>query len=108
MKVVRMILALVVSAGLVLAPVQAANAMRMMPMASMVDTAAAHLDQDCACCAIAAKCPMVVCATHYVQFAPVSYATFGAALLGHATLRGFVPLLHDGLNWQPPTPPPRV
>jgi len=108
MNLAQFILALFVSAGLILAPVQAANAMRMMPMASMVDTAAAPTDQDCACCAVAARCPMVVCATHCVQFAPTSDATFGAALLGHATLRGIVRSLHDGLNWQPPTPPPRA
>jgi hypothetical protein len=108
MKLVRMILAVFVSAGLIVAPVQAANAMRMMPMASMVDTAAPPADQDCACCNIASRCLMVVCATYCVQFAPASDATFCMALLGHSTLRGFVPSLHNGLIWQPPTPPPRA
>lgn len=108
MNLVRTILAIFISAGLTLAPVQAANAMRMMSMASMEDAAAQPGDEDCSCCSVAARCPMVMCATHCVQFAPASGTTFGIAVLGHATLRGFVPSLHDGLNWQPPTPPPRA
>lgn len=111
MKLVRTILAVFISAGLALAPVQAANAMRMAPVAPMEDAAdagAPPANQDCFCCSIAVRCPMVVCATHCVQLAPTSDLAFRAALLGHATLRGFVPSLHDGLNWQPPTPPPRV
>mgnify|MGYP000860318578 CR=1 FL=1 len=108
MRLVRTILAIFISAGMALAPVQAANAMRMMSMASMVDSAEQPADEDCSCCNVAARCPMVVCATHCVQYAPSSGATFGVTVLGHATLRGFVPSLHDGLNWQPPTPPPRA
>lgn len=110
MKFVRTILAIFISAGLALAPVQAAYAMRMVPMASMEDAADATstASQDCPCCNIAVRCPMNMCATHCVQLAPASDFAFGAALVGHATLRGFVPSLHDGLNWQPPTPPPRA
>lgn len=111
MKIVRTILAIFISVGLTLAPVQAANAMRMVPMASMDGTADASTrpaGQDCHCCNIAVRCPMNVCATHCVQLAPASDFAFGATLVGHATLRGFVPPLHDGLNWQPPTPPPRA
>lgn len=110
MKLVRTILAVFISAGLVLAPVQAANAMRMAPVAPMEDAADASappVNQDCACCNIAVRCPMNMCATHCVQLAPSSETTFDLASLGHVTLYGFVPSLHDGLNWQPPTPPPR-
>ncbi len=110
MKYVRTILAIFISVGLALAPVQGANAMRMAPVASMDGTtdAGAPPNQDCPCCHIAVPCPMVVCATHCVQLAPASDFAFGVALVGHADLRGFVPSLHDGLNWQPPTPPPRA
>jgi hypothetical protein len=108
MRLVRIFLAIFISAGLALAPVQAANAMRMMPSAPMDNTAAPPASQDCHCCNIVVRCPMNVCATHCVQLAPASDLAFGAALVGHATLSGFVPSQHDGLNWQPPTPPPRV
>jgi hypothetical protein len=110
MKLFRTILAVFISAGLALAPVQAANAMGMAPMASMDGTAdaSAPANQDCSCCNIAARCPMVVCATHCVQFAPAFDFAFSVWLAGHATLRAFVPPMHDGLNWQPPTPPPRA
>ncbi len=109
MKLVRTILVIFISAGLALAPVQAANAMRMAPMASIDDAADAGqpTNQDCSCCKFADRCPMNVCATHCVQLAPSSETTFDLASLGHVTLYGFVPSLHDGLNWQPPTPPPR-
>lgn len=111
MKLVRTILAVFISAGLALAPVQGANAMRMTPVAAMDGTADAGAppeNQDCACCNTAVRCPMNVCATHCVQLAPTSDLALRAALLGHATLRDFVPPMHDGLNWQPPTPPPRA
>ncbi len=110
MRLVRIILAIFISAGLALAPVQAANAMRMAPMASIDDAADAGqpTNQDCSCCKFADRCPMNVCATHCVQLAPAFVFAFSLALTGHASLRGFVPTLHDGLNWQPPTPPPRA
>lgn len=111
MKLVRQMFAVFISAGLVLAPVQAAIAMRMIPMASTVDTVDATtppVNPDCSCCTIAARCPMTVCATHCVQFAPASDAAFRVGRIGHATMRGFVPSMHHGLNWQPPTPPPRA
>lgn len=109
MKIVRTILAIFISAGLILAPLQAANAMRMAPILSMDDTASAPpANQECPCCNIAVRCPMNVCTTHCVQFAPASDWAFSVALTGHASLRGFLPSLHDGLNWQPPTPPPRA
>lgn len=110
MTFVRTILAIFISAGLALAPVQAANAMRMAPMASMEDAADGALpaSQDCSCCNTAVRCPMNVCATHCVQLAPASDFAFSRRLVGHAALRAFVPSLHDGLNWQPPTPPPRA
>lgn len=111
MQLVRTILAIFISAGLALAPVQGANAMHMAPFAAMDGTANAEApppDQDCSCCNVAFPCPMNVCATHCVQLAPAFDFAFGAGLVDHAALRGFVPALHDGLNWQPPTPPPRV
>jgi hypothetical protein len=108
MRLVRIILAIFISIGLALAPVQAANSMRMTPSAPMGDTAASAIGQDCPCCNVTVRCPMNVCATHCLQLAPASDLAFGAALVGHATLRGFVPSLNGGLNWQPPTPPPRV
>jgi len=109
MKLVRTILAIFISAGLALAPVQAAYAMRMVPMASMEIAADATplTDQECFCCDVNVRCPVNMCATHCVQPAPVSDFTFGMALTRYA-LRGCVPYLHDGLNWQPPTPPPRA
>lgn len=109
MKIVRLMLAVFISAGLVLAPVQGANAMRMAPFAVMEGTAdaGAPANQDCSCCNVAVRCPMNVCATHCVQLAPAFDFAFGT-LARHATLRGFVPSLHDGLNWEPPTPPPRA
>jgi hypothetical protein len=111
MKLVRQMFAVFISAGLVLAPVQTAIAMRMIPMASTVGTIDATTppaNPDCSCCTIAVRCPMMVCATHCVQIAPTSDAAFRLAVAGYGALRGFAPSLHDGLNWQPPTPPPRV
>lgn len=111
MTLIRTVLAIFISAGLALAPVQAAFAMRMVPMASMGDAAngAPPSSQDCSCCDTALRCPMIVCSTRCVQWAPASDFPFGVAPAVHASLRGYyVPSLHNGLNWQPPTPPPRA
>lgn len=108
MKIVRLMLAIFISAGLVLAPVQAAKAMRMMPMATMVDMAAPPADQDCSCCDIAARCPMASCTMHCVQFGPASERAVPISLIGHIAFSGRIADVHHGLGWRPPTPPPRA
>jgi hypothetical protein len=107
MKFVRTILVIFLCAGLALAPNQAASAMRTAPMLPTHDAAAyaSAPHQACSCCDVAVRCTMRACATRCVQLAPALDFAISVALAGHAHLRAFVLLMHEGLNWQPPTPP---
>lgn len=110
MKILRLILAVFISAGLTLGPVQTAYAMRMSPAAAMngATDAGAPMDHDCSCCNSAARCPMASCAMQCVRIGPTASYTVLVALIGHAVFSGFVPSMRLGLVWRPPTPPPRV
>ena len=111
MSIIRLILATLVSIGLVLSPVAAANTMAAMP-AALLDAGGpattSSMDKACPCCDSVAKCTMAICTMSCVQFGPASDAVFPVALIGHAALSGIVPLMHYGVGWPPPTPPPRV
>ena len=113
MPVVRFILATLVSIGLVLSPVAAANAMAAMP-ASLMDmggggqATSPSTDKPCPCCDNAGKCVAAMCSMSCSLIGFASDVSFPAALVGHAALSGIVPPMHSGLGWRPPTPPPRV
>jgi hypothetical protein len=74
MKLVRTILAVFISAGLALAPVQAAYGMRMVPMTSMENAADATplTDQECFCCDVNVRCPVNMCAACNRPRLPIS------------------------------------
>jgi hypothetical protein len=71
MKLVRTILAVFISAGLALAPVQAAYGMRMVPMTSMENAADATplTDQECFCCDVNVRCPVNPVPREHVRYA---------------------------------------
>lgn len=118
MAKLRIILGLLVSIGLTLAPLQAtamsfrelpaalAEAAAMAPVDASV-TARASPAQDCPCCNLPARCPIARCAVHCVQFAPTTAAPDYNALVGHPAFAGLGCPLPEGLSWQPPPPPPR-
>ena len=111
MPIIRLILATLISIGLVLSPVAAANAMTSAPATVMDDAGQAttsSADKACPCCDMTGKCVAAICTMSCLQIGPASDLSFPVALAGHAALGGIVPLMHQGLGWQPPTPPPRV
>ncbi len=110
MPIIRLLLATLVSVGLVLSPVAAANAMAAMPPAPMDGghhaTTPSTPDKPCPCCDLTSKCIAAICTTACVQLGapdPIFYV----ALVGHTVLTGMVLPMPQGLGWQPPTPPPR-
>lgn len=113
MRILRSVLAGLVSVGLVLTPIAVTNAIGSM-QSVMADDAArtanstARTGKSCPCCDIAGKCFAAICTMSCVQFGPASDLGFPAAPVGHAALRGIVPTAHQGLTQHPPTPPPRV
>ena len=111
MAVLRQTLAILLSIGLVLAPVAAANAAFAMQTALADEARGAaptSMDDDCQCCDLTGKCAAAFCSTACVQFGPTSDAAYEVALIGHAALSEIAPHTLDGLAWRPPTPPPRV
>lgn len=111
MAVLRQTLVVLLSIGLVLAPVTAANATVAMhtALADQVSGAApSPMDDDCQCCDLTGKCAAAFCSTACVQLGPASDTAYAVALIGHAALSGIAPLSLHGLAWRPPTPPPRV
>lgn len=111
MALLRKMVAVLLSIGLVLAPVAVANAAVAMQTAhaDQVSGAAPHsMDDDCDCCDLAGKCAAAFCSTSCLQLGPTSDAVYEVILIGHAPLRGIVPLRLHGVAWRPPTPPPRV
>ena len=110
MPIIRLLIATVVSIGLVLSPVAAANAMAAMPATAMdgggSGTMSSSPDKPCPCCDMASKCVAATCATTCAQLAAPD-PVFQVALVGHVVLTAMVPPMHPGLGWQPPTPPPR-
>ena len=111
MSIIRPMIAIFVSVGLVLSPIAAANATVAMP-AALADQASgaapSPMDDDCQCCDLTGKCVAAFCSTACVQLGPTSDAAYEVALIGHAALSGIAPLSLHGLAWGPPTPPPRV
>lgn len=110
MRVIKLILATLLSIGLVLSPVATANAMASASaglMASSEQATGPSHDKRCPCCDLAAKCIAAVCVTSCVQLAPAE-SLFVIELVGHAVLGGTTPSISDGLNQQPPVPPPRA
>lgn len=111
MSTIRIMLCMLVSFGLVLAPVQAVVQMPDAPHMSMVgatEIAGVSTDQGCACCELALQCSMPTCAMHCVQLAPAPIGADRFAAIGHAPFAGRSPGLNAGIGWQPPAPPPRV
>lgn len=113
MRGLWLILAIVISVGLALAPVQAAKCLRMAPMATMDDTTmddaagmATPGAQKCPCCDTAAQCPMAGCPAQCLPMAPTM--VFLLVPSGHLALDGYEPSATEGLDQQPPTPPPRA
>jgi hypothetical protein len=113
MRIVRSILAGLVSIGLVLAPIAGANAMGSMPSA-MTDDAArspnstSSTKQSCPCCDVGKCIAVVMCTMGCVPFGSPSDLNLRTGPIGHAALRGIVSALHQGRTQHPPTPPPRV
>lgn len=110
LQILRSILAILLSVGLSLAPMQVASTMPMTSTAhlgNVVSKAPSSMDHPCPCCDFANKCQMVGCTAHCAQVAPALVATLVVPPGGHVPLGGFMSLMHDGLIWQPPTPPPR-
>lgn len=107
----RLLVATLVSIGLVLSPVAAANTMATMPVTVMDGGGNGAItsspDKPCPCCDMASKCVAATCATTCAQLAGPDLA-FQVALVGHIVLTAKVPSMHPGLGWRPPPPPPAV
>jgi hypothetical protein len=111
MPVLKLILAILVSVGLVLAPVAVANTMASASAGLMDDAGQAtspSTDKACPCCDKTGKCVVAVCSMGCSLIGVASDVSFPIVLVGHAALSGIVPPMHNGLGWRPPTPPPRV
>lgn len=111
MAILRTTLLILVSLGLMLAPLQADALMPLNHSAAPMNEtvkAGPSTNKDCACCDLAARCPMATCAMHCVQFAPTSATPKDIAIIGHAAFAGLSRPLPKGLGWQPPPPPPRA
>lgn len=115
MLIVRLIIAALVSVGLVLSPVAPANAVAAAP-ATLMSHAGDHAgpartsstDKPCPCCDKIGKCVAAMCSMNCSLTGFASDVFFPVALIGHAALSGIVPPMPHGLNWRPPTPPPRI
>ncbi len=111
MSTIRLILAVFIGAGLILAPVQAARLMPLHANASLIGMtmqAAPSSGQDCACCKLAARCVMATCAISCPQFNQISSAPNDFAIVGHAPFASLSPPYLEGLGLRPPVPPPRA
>jgi hypothetical protein len=110
MPITRLFILTLVSIGLVLSPVTAANAMAAMPATAMdgggSGTLTSSPDKTCPCCDMASKCVAATCAMTCAQLAAPD-PVVQVALVGHVVLTAMVPLMHQGLGWQPPIPSPR-
>ncbi len=112
MPILRLILAGLVSIGLVLSPVVAANVMAAMSVTAMDGvgpvTTTSSPDKPCPCCDMASKCVAATCTVSCSQIGFASDLSYPVALIGHAVLSGIVPLMHQGFAKRPATPPPRA
>lgn len=113
MRILRPILAALVSVGLVLAPMPVAHAMgsmwsSMTPDAAHTAKSTLPTKDSCPCCGVGKCFAAAICKMSCAQLGPASDVNFRAAPIGHAALRGIVPGFHQGLTQHPPTPPPRV
>jgi hypothetical protein len=73
MPIIRLILATLVSIGLVLSPVTVANAMAATPPTladQFVGTDTAPMDGDCLCCDMSAACAAAICGMSCAQLGP--------------------------------------
>lgn len=109
MRILRLIFAGLISIGLVLSPVAAANAMASVPTTLMGEAGSAAKsspDKSCPCCDMASKCVAATCAATCAQLAAPE-PVLQVPLIGHVVLTAMVAPMRQGLAWQPPTPPPR-
>lgn len=111
MPVIRLLLATLVSIGLVLSPVAAANAL-ISPPAALMDAGgqatSSSTDKACPCCDMTGNCVAATCTVSCSQIGFASDLSYPVALIGHAVLSGIVPLMHQGLAQRPAIPPPRA
>jgi hypothetical protein len=110
MSTIRLILAVFIGVGLILAPIQAARLMPLHANASieMAMQAAPSSDQDCACCKLAGQCVMATCTISCPQFSQISSVPADFAIIGHAPFASLSPPHFEGLGLRPPIPPPRT
>jgi hypothetical protein len=111
MRMFRLLIVALVSVGLALSPLVAANVIAATAVAAMDDIAPGTMksstDMPCPCCDKGSKCIAAVCTTTCAQLAPPE-SVLEVALVGHALLTAMVPPVRQGRGWQPPTPPPRA
>jgi hypothetical protein len=111
MSIIRLMFAILISIGLMLAPVQAARMMHLRSDASLLETSmrsTPSTDHNCACCNLAALCVIATCAISCPQFSQVSAAPTDFAIIGHAPFAGLSLPHLEGLGLRPPIPPPRA
>ncbi len=107
MPTIRLLIAMLVSIGLVLSPVATSNTVAAsLSMTAHGAPATLSADKPCTCCDFA-KCVAAICAQSCVQLA-ASDLFFDIEFIGHAVLGGTVPDMRHGLSSRPPTPPPRA
>ena len=112
MSIARLTLALFISIGLTLAPVQAARIMLQPTKASSTTTivqSAPSSGHHCACCKFSPLCGvMAKCAINCSQYIPLIPSLSAFAVVGHAVFAAFSPPSREGLGRRPPIPPPRA
>jgi hypothetical protein len=111
MSIIRSMLAVFISVGLMLAPVQAARMVHLRSDASRLETSirsTPSTDHNCACCNLAAQCVMATCSISCPQFGQVSAAPTDFTIMGHAPFAGLSLPHLEGHGLRPPIPPPRT
>lgn len=112
MAVLRHTIAVLLSIGLALSPVVAANALARGPSPHTYHSVIAvptsmDMNEDCPCCDDHGHCPAALCSLSCVQLGPPSDDPL-LTMTGHAAMSGIVAITLDDLARKPPTPPPRV
>lgn len=106
----HVVLAVFISLGLTLAPVQAARLMPLTPV-SLVQTSvhgAPSKNKTCTCCKFAGQCTMAMCAVSCPQLGQSPMEPSDFAVVGHAPFVSFAPPPLHSIGWRPPLPPPRA
>ncbi len=104
----RLLLAVLISLGLALAPITNAMPAAAMYVDHSVAAATASIGEECHCCGIIIQCSTATCATQCSQLGPAIDPAVRASWSGHTVLRSFEPAAYYGLAAEPPTPPPRT